>query len=158
MLRVPFLRLTTGELKQHALNFVGKFCWIGTECPISRGFREREHSRSRAEKYHFIETTGYIRLVRKLTGKDLKGVYMKDLSKLILESNNLVLVHDLNEVMFEARVVLLEKLWNEIDEALHERIPNLRKDAERSNISRESIESFLSRKRGYFHFPISILR
>ena len=92
----------------------------------------------------------YVHLVRKLTGTDLKGIYMKELSQLILEENNLVLAHDLNEAMFEAKVSLLAKFWQEIDKALREYIPDLPKRTEDSNISDEDIRDFLSRKRGYY--------
>ena len=67
----------------------------------------------------------YIHLVRKLTGTDLEGTYMTALKELILENNNLVLVHDLSEAMFEAKVSLLTKFWEEIHCAARKRIPNL---------------------------------
>ena len=43
----------------------------------------------------------YIHLIRKLTGTDLKGAYMTASEELLLENNNLVLVHDLSEAMVE---------------------------------------------------------
>ena len=67
----------------------------------------------------------YVQLVQKLTGTDFKEAYMKDLTELCLQDNNLVLVHDLNEAMIEARVCLLRKLWCEIDSALKEQLPVL---------------------------------
>ena len=53
----------------------------------------------------------YLQLVRRLTGTDFWGKYMSDLKKLCLEDNNLVLVYDLKDVMFEA-------IWNEIGSEL----------------------------------------
>ena len=89
----------------------------------------------------------YIHLIRKLTGTDLTGVYMRALKNLILESNNLVLVHDLNEAMFEAKVSLLTRLWEEIDAAVRERIRSLPQRTEDS-VSEKDIRKFLGRQRG----------
>ncbi len=57
----------------------------------------------------------YLQLVRRLTGTDFWGKYMSDLKKLCLEDNNLVLVHDLNDVMLEA---IREAIWSEIEAEL----------------------------------------
>ena len=54
----------------------------------------------------------YIQLVRKLTRTDSRGKYMDALKQLCLEDNNLVLVHDLNNVMLEA---IREAVWSEIE-------------------------------------------
>ena len=86
----------------------------------------------------------YIHLVRKLTGTDLTGVYMKSLRELILENNNLVLVHDLNEAMFEAKVSLLTRFWKEIDAAVRKRIRNL-PERSKDSVSEEDIRGFLRR-------------
>ena len=48
------------------------FCWIDTECPVSRGFREHGHGRLRAGKYHLIETTGF---GLENETRDLEGFY-----------------------------------------------------------------------------------
>ena len=93
----------------------------------------------------------YIQLVRKLTGTDLKGDYMAELSKLILEDNNLLLVHDLHEAMFEAKVSLLTEFWEEIDRVVRERIPDLPERTKKS-VSQENIREFLKRQKGnYYH-------
>ena len=57
----------------------------------------------------------YIQLVRKLTRTDSRGKYMDALKQLCLEDNNLVLVHDLNNVMLEA---IREAIWSEIESEL----------------------------------------
>ena len=67
----------------------------------------------------------YVQLVRKLTRTDSQEAYMKDLTELCLQDNNLVLVHYLNEAMFRARVCLLQNLWLEIECALKEEIRDL---------------------------------
>ena len=67
----------------------------------------------------------YLQLVQKLTGTDFKEAYMKELTELCLQDNNLVLVHNLNEAMTNARVHLMRKLWDEIDSALKEDIDDL---------------------------------
>ena len=92
----------------------------------------------------------YVHLVRKLTGTDLKGVYMKELSKLILEKDNLLLAHDLNEAMLEAKVSLLVKFWKEIDKALRKRIPDLPETTKDSNVSPEDITDILRKSRNYY--------
>ena len=90
----------------------------------------------------------YIRLIRKLTGTDLEGVYMAKLMDLILENNNLVLVHDLNEAMFEAKVSLLKRLLEEMDGAVRTRIPDLPNRSDESYNSEEDIRGFLARQGG----------
>ena len=57
----------------------------------------------------------YIQLVRKLTRIDARGKYMDALKKLCLQNNNLVLVHDLKNVMLEA---IREAIWSEIEDEL----------------------------------------
>ena len=57
----------------------------------------------------------YIQLVQKLTRTDSRGKYMDALKQLSLEDNNLVLVHDLNNVMLEA---IREAIWSEIEAEL----------------------------------------
>ena len=98
----------------------------------------------------------YLELVQELTGTNFKGAYMKELTKLCLEGNNLVLVHDLNEAMTDARVCLLEQLWVEIDCALNEMISDLppkNEDGEYAahSVSNERIKRFLTNRRGAYH-------
>lgn len=94
----------------------------------------------------------YVRLVRKLTGTDIGGVYMNELSKLILENNNLVLVHDLNEAMVDAKVSLLEKLWKDIDCKLRECVRDLPGKNDKSDISPEKIRNFVvSKQKRVYH-------
>lgn len=94
----------------------------------------------------------YVQLVRKLTRTDSQEAYMKDLTELCLQDNNLVLVYGLNEAMLRARVCLLNKLWNEIDSALKEEIPDLPpKDEDGKNdarpVNEERIRDFLKPRR-----------
>ena len=89
----------------------------------------------------------YIRLIRKLTGTDLKGAYMTVLKELILENNNLVLVHDLTEAMLEVKVSLLKSFWEEIDAAAQAHIPSLPERTEDS-CAEEDIRGFLARQAG----------
>ena len=93
----------------------------------------------------------YVRLVRKLTGTDIGGAYMNELSKLILENNNLVLVHDLNEAMIDAKVSLLEKLWRDIDCKLRARIHDLPERTDESDISPEKIRDFVTSRKYVYH-------
>ena len=67
----------------------------------------------------------YIRILRRLTGDNIEGSHMKDLIDLCLEGDNLVLVHDLNQAMKKAQIILLHRLWKEIEEALDKTIPDL---------------------------------
>ena len=69
----------------------------------------------------------YIRIVKGLTGTDIEGAYMNDLIDLCLEDSNLVLVHDLDLAMKQARIRLLRCLWREIEDALNHTIPDLSK-------------------------------
>ena len=98
------------------------------------------------------ESTGqYVRLIRKLTGVDLGGEYMNELRDLILEDNNLLLVHDLNQAMIEARVSLHEKMWMEMDREVRARIPDLPDKSLDSDISRETIREFLTKRNYVYH-------
>ena len=89
----------------------------------------------------------YIHLVRRLTGTDLEGTYMTALKELILENNNLVLVHDLSEAMFEAKLSLLTKFWEEIDRSVRKRIPDLPEKTTDSS-SADDIKGYLERQAG----------
>ena len=98
----------------------------------------------------------YLQLVQKLTGTDFKEEYMKELKELCLEGNNLILVHDLNEAMIDAKACLLAKLWDEIDCALKEQISDRLskyKDGENVaySVSDERIKRFLTNQRGTYH-------
>ena len=90
----------------------------------------------------------YIHLIRKLTGTDLKGAYMTALKELILESNNLVLVYDLSEAMFEAKVSLWTKFWEEIDAKARASIRGLPNRLDESLSSEVDIRAFLTRNAG----------
>lgn len=90
----------------------------------------------------------YIHLIRKLTDTDLKGAYMKALKELILENNNLVLVHDLSEAMFEAKVSLWTKFWEEIDAKARASICGLPNRLGESLSSEKDIRAFLARNAG----------
>ncbi len=76
---------------------------------------------------------------------------MNDLRDLILLDNNLVLVHDMNEAMLEARVSLLTEFWGEIDRTVRKRIPDFPERTEESDVSPENIRKFLNRQRGNFY-------
>ena len=98
----------------------------------------------------------YLQLVQKLTGTDFKEEYMKELKELCLEKNNLILVHDLNEAIIDAKACLLAKLWDEIDCALKEQISarlSKYKDGENVaySVSDERIKRFLTNQRGTYH-------
>lgn len=91
----------------------------------------------------------YLQLVQKLTGTDYKEAYMNEMTKLCLQDSNLVLVHDLREAMFRARVCLLKRLWRAIDSVLKEEIPDLPpKDEDGKNdansVSDAKIKCFLT--------------
>ncbi len=76
-----------------------------------------EHCQEREENKSTLRDAiaQYIQLVRKLTRTDSRGKYMDALKQLCLEDNNLVLVHDLNNVMLEA---IREAIWSEIESEL----------------------------------------
>ena len=94
----------------------------------------------------------YLHLIEKLTGTDYKEAYMTDLKELFLKDEknlNLVLVHDLQNAMTEARVSLLHKLWQEIDHKLREEISDLPQQLEKSDISKKTVKGFVTGTRGY---------
>ena len=67
----------------------------------------------------------YIQTIKKLTGTNIEGIYMHDLSKLCLQVDNLLLVHDLNQAAKQVRIRLLRCLWMEIEDALNSAIPEI---------------------------------
>ena len=93
----------------------------------------------------------YLHLIAKLTGKDYSEAYMNDLEKLCLEDDNLVLAHDLNDAMVEARISLVHEMWQEIDFNLKEKIPDLPELSEESDITEERVRSFVTKQRNYKH-------
>ena len=75
---------------------------------------------------------------------------MSELKKLCLEDNNPVLIHDLHQAIIEEMVSLQHRLWEDIEKALEAKIPDLpNKDAGESDTSRDMIEGFVTRKKGY---------
>lgn len=113
-----------------------------------RGCQQRAHDEPALRE----SIAQYVQLVRKLTRTDYQEAYMKDLTELCLQDNNLVLVHGLNEAMFEARVCLLNKLWTEVNSALKQEIPDLPpKDEDGKNYAHpvcdERIRNFLKPRR-----------
>ena len=91
----------------------------------------------------------YLRLIAKLTGTDFSEAYMNDLKELCLMDDNLVLVHDLSEAMVEAKISLLEKLWQEIECGLRAKIPNLPAKSDDSDITEARIRRFVTGKKNY---------
>ena len=97
----------------------------------------------------------YLHLIEEMTGKDYSEAYMKELKELCLQDDNLVLVHDLNEAMIEARVSLLHKLWQEIACKLREAIPDLPALSEENlDIAEERIRRFVTYQRNYRYHGI----
>ena len=90
-----------------------KIITISYKCliPWLERCRDREENKSTLRD----AIAQYIQLVRKLTRTDARGKYMDALKQLCLENNNLVLVHDLNDVMLEA---IREAIWSEIEAEL----------------------------------------
>ena len=91
----------------------------------------------------------YVRLIAKLTGTDFSEAYMNDLKKLCLQDDNLLLVHDLGQAMVEAKISLLEKLWQEIEAGLHAEQPDLPVNSEDSDISEARIRRFVTYGKNY---------
>ena len=136
---------SAGSLKPECISFGDILPWL-KRCQ-ERAYDEPALRESVAQ---------YVRLIEKLTGTDFSEAYMSDLKKLCLQDNNLVLVHDLNEAMVGARIELLQKLWQEIDCELRgisdlQEIDHKLKEIPliSSDISKETVERFVRRKRGY---------
>ncbi len=121
--------------------------------PISYKYHLRpwlQRCRNRANDQHTLRESvaQYLQLVQKLT----KEEYLTDLTELCLRDDNLVLIHDLNEAMTEAKVCLIGNLWCEIECALNEEIPDLPpKDKNGKNeahpVSYEQIRLFYKSRR-----------
>ena len=91
----------------------------------------------------------YLRLIGKLTGTDFSEAYMNDLKKLCLEDKNLLLVHDLSEAMTEAKISLLVKLWQEIENGLQAQVPDLPDKSNDSDVSETRIKRYVTGQRNY---------
>ena len=91
----------------------------------------------------------YLWLIGKLTGTDFSEAYMNDLKQLCLENNNLLLVHDLGEAMTEAKISLLTKLWQEIENGLQVQVPDLPDKSDDSDISEIRIRRFVTYQKNY---------
>ena len=95
----------------------------------------------------------YIHLIRKLTGTDFEEAYMNELRDLLLEENNLVLIHHLDEAITRTKIYLLYKLWCEIESALKiikKQIPDFPdKDEDLSDISKEKVKKYVKGERGH---------
>ena len=91
----------------------------------------------------------YLRLIGKLTGTDFSEGYMNELKELCLEDNNLLLVHDLSEAMTEAKISLLVRLWQEIENGLQEQMTGLPAKSDDSDISETRIRRFVTYQRNY---------
>lgn len=90
----------------------------------------------------------YLHLIRKMTGNDRGREYMDELKKLLLQGNNLVIAHDLKDVVIDARVQAMHWVWQEIERRLREN-PNLFGDTqEPSDISENRIRGAIERRRG----------
>ena len=97
----------------------------------------------------------YLQLIRKLTGTDFSEAYMEDLENLCLEGNNLTLIHDLNEALIRVRILLLKKLYGEIDSALTELISKepADKDEERE-FSEEPMGRYVRGTKGGMYYGL----
>ena len=75
---------------------------------------------------------------------------MSALKDLCLQDNNLVLVHDLNKAMIEARVSLLHQICGKKSSGELKKIPDLpSKNNPEEGLQRAWIEDFVTRKRSY---------
>lgn len=93
----------------------------------------------------------YVRLVKSLTGTDIGGTYMNELKSLILKNDNLLHAYDLAEALVEAKVSLLNRLWEEIDSEVRFRFADVpaRKTSD-SDVSQDIWRSYLTRSKGVY--------
>ena len=102
----------------------------------------------------------YRHLIRKLTGTDYEEGYMNDLKNLLLEkksvdTQNLLVAHDLIEAMTEAKIDLLHKLWRNVDAELKVAIADLPVNDTAFdpdyNVSEERVRHFFTGSRNRYH-------
>ena len=130
-----------GGLEYHCISYKDIRPWL-TRC------QERAYDKPALRE----SIAQYLDLVSRLTGTDHSEEYMKELKELCLKDDNLVVVHDLNEAMVEARIALLSKLWKEIDSGISKNIcdfPEESKDKEESDITEDRIRQFVIYQRNY---------
>ncbi|MDE0508406.1 MAG: PD-(D/E)XK nuclease family protein [Gammaproteobacteria bacterium] len=80
----------------------------------------------------------YIHLVRRMTNTDYKAEHMKELKKLLMQDDNLVLASQLYRAAASAKAALFERFYSEIDKFLHEKINDLPEvDPDRESLMKE---------------------
>ena len=92
----------------------------------------------------------YLHLIRDLTGTNYSEEYMTELKQLCLLDDNMILAHDLSEALLEAKVDLIVRLWNDINDALTKAIPDLPElDPEYADLAHSvSVRKYIEHKRG----------
>ena len=130
---------SAGDIEYRCISYKSEIvCWL-TDCQ-KRAYDEPALRESVAQ---------YLRLIGKLTGTDFSEDYMNELKELCLKDDNLVLVHDLGEAMVEAKISLLQTLWQEIECGLKAEIPDLPVKSDDSDINEVRIRRFVTYKRSY---------
>ncbi len=130
---------SAGDIDYHPISYKNDLI------PWLRGCQKRAYDEPALRE----SVAQYVQLIGKLTGTDFSEAYMNDLKKLCLEDSNLLLVHDLSEAMTEAKIALLVKLWQEIENGLQEDVPDLPTKSDDSDISENRIRRYVTRQRKY---------
>ena len=106
---------SVGKLPCRAVSYADLIPWL-TECQ-QRAFDEPALRESIGQ---------YVRLIRQLTGTDQSGVYMRELTDLLLQDEeNLVIASHLSGALCATKVKCVLRLWETIDATLREAIPGL---------------------------------
>ena len=123
--------------------------------PISYGKRKILKWLGRFQKRAYEEpalresVAQYLHLIEKMTGNDQESEYIEDLKELLLQDKNLVIAHDLEKVMIDARVRAMHRVWQTIKDGLREDPNSFGDTQDRSDISEERIKDAIKRRRKY---------
>ncbi len=91
----------------------------------------------------------YRQLIRTITGNDYSDEYMKELKKLCLASDNLILAHDLSHAVIGAKVALIVRLWCVIKQELAAVDPLLKRVADQQDRTKENaVRDYITGKHG----------
>ncbi len=81
---------------------------------------ERCRKRAHGEPELRESIAQYLRLIKRMTGNDRRSELMKELKKILLLDNNLLVAHNLAEALPYAKASLMHEMWEKIRKVLEE--------------------------------------
>lgn len=89
----------------------------------------------------------YLQVVRRMTGTDWSGEYMKELQQLCRQGANLVVIHDLKKAADDVHAGLLGELFDMIEVRLRQDLEGLPPRSSASNVSEDTLKHLVTAKK-----------